>query len=52
MTKKDLELIAAAETAYWMDINPDAAETEEARNKLEELRTYGYHMEEAIYDMI
>ena len=52
MTTKDLKLIETAKNMYWMDINPEDADTDEAYNILEDIRSYAYHMEEAIYGMI
>lgn len=53
MTKKDLELIAAAKNTFaWENINPEDADTDDARKILEELRSDAYHMEEAIYGLI
>ena len=51
MTAKDIELIETAKNSYWMDIVPENADTDEAREILEDLRSEGYHMEEAIYDL-
>ena len=52
MTAKDIKLIETAKNMYWMDIKPEEADTEEAREILEEIRADGYHMEEAIYGLI
>lgn len=53
MTNKDLKLIAAAKNTYvWENIKPEEADTDEAREILEDLQTDAYHMEEAIYGMI
>ena len=53
MTSKDLKLIAAAKNTYvWENIKPEEADTDEAREILEEIRADGYHIEEAIYGLI
>ena len=53
MTNKDLKLIETANNSYvWENINPEEADTEEARNILEDIRSEAYHMEEAMFGMI
>ena len=53
MTAKDLKLIENAKNTYvWENIKPEEADTEEAREILDEIRADGYHMEEAIYGLI
>ena len=52
MTAKDIKLIEKAKNDFWENINPEEADTEEAREILDEIRVDGYHMEEAIYGMI
>ena len=52
MTAKDIKLIEKAKNDFWENIKPEEADTEEAREILEEILADGYHMEEAIYGMI
>ena len=52
MTAKDIKLIEKAKNDFWENIKPEEADTEEAREILNEIRVDGYHMEEGIYGMI
>ena len=52
MTAKDIKLIEKAKNDFWENIKREDADTEEAREILNEIRADGYHMEEGIYRMI
>lgn len=46
MTEKDKALIEKAKRSYWAEIEPDEADTEEARKILHRIAVDGYHREE------
>lgn len=46
MTEKDKALIEKAKRSYWAEIEPDEADTEEAREILHRIAVRGYHNEE------
>ena len=46
MTEKDKALIEKAKRSYWAEIEPDEADTVEARDILHRIAVDGYHREE------
>ena len=46
MTERDKALIEKARNQYWAEIEPDEADTEEARQILHRIAVDGYHREE------